>query len=597
MEMLSPGIQIVEKDISLTAKQVPSSITAIIVRSDWGEALKPILVTSEAELVEKFGEPDNWNYEDWYQAWNFLQYSRNLYVIRPIDKSVENPAIMLDADENDSLKAVVEYASFDEMYNSDIAELKLSRISSPRKLTFIFKYVSSKATDFAIAVCSSKDCWDKPICKTNGQVIFEPEIQPVDGSPPLPFSAFFEYEPDWDNGEFAVLVFKRDPESKHFELAESFVCNYNPNKRDAYGRNYFAEEVFFNQSKYFYCKVGEGNPVNTANNELITVQFSSNLNVYPATGNYTDGTLAYDGSGWKKSDIMEAEALLSNPEEFQVNLLVAHALDINGLPTIADQRRDCFCIVPLYDQEILGKSASDATSYIVEQYGIRSTQINKKFNAYNSYTGIYGNIKYQYDKFNDVNRWIPVGGDIAGLIALMDKNYDPWWAPAGFDRGKIRNVIKLAFQPGRTHRDILYYNAVNPIMNVPGEGAAIVWGQKTAIRKPSAMDRVNVRRLLLYLEAVIKEVMMYFLFEFNDEITRARIRGVIEPFLRDVKARRGLYDYLVVCDETNNTPEIIDRNELVVDIYVKPVRVAEFIRINMNVVKTGVKFEEVVGKV
>tara|TARA_R100000458_G_C8172915_1_gene172731 strand:- start:159 stop:767 length:609 start_codon:yes stop_codon:yes gene_type:complete len=200
-----------------------------------------------------------------------------------------------------------------------------------------------------------------------------------------------------------------------------------------------------------------------------------------------------------------------------------------------------------------------------------------------------------YDKYNDVYRMVPMNGDIAGLCAYTDNVADPWWSPAGLNRGNIRGAIKLSYTPKQSERDILYRHRINPIVDFPGQGV-VMFGDKTALAKPSAFDRINVRRLFLVLEKAIATAAKYMLFEFNDEFTRAQFRNMVEPFLRDVQGRRGIFDFKVVCDSSNNTPEVIDRNEFIGDIYIKPARSINFITLNFIAVRTGVEFEEVVGK-
>ena len=204
--------------------------------------------------------------------------------------------------------------------------------------------------------------------------------------------------------------------------------------------------------------------------------------------------------------------------------------------------------------------------------------------------------KYQYDKYNDVYRWIPLNGDVAGLCARTDLERDPWYSPGGFSRGQIRNNIKLAWNPTKSERDDLYVKGVNPVVTFAGEGT-ILFGDKTLLEKPSAFDRINVRRLFIALEKTIARAARSSLFEFNDQFTRAQFVSIVEPYLRDVKGRRGITDYRVVCDETNNTAEVIDRNEFIGDIYIKPARSINFIRLNFVAVRTGVSFEEIVGRV
>jgi phage tail sheath protein FI len=202
--------------------------------------------------------------------------------------------------------------------------------------------------------------------------------------------------------------------------------------------------------------------------------------------------------------------------------------------------------------------------------------------------------KYQYDKYNDEYRYIPLNGDTAGLMVRTDSLRDPWFSPAGFNRGNIKNVIKLAFNPSKSERDTLYKNSINPVVTFPGQGT-VLYGDKTLVGQPSAFDRINVRRLFIVLEKAISTAANFTLFEFNDDFTRAQFRNLVEPFLRDVKGRRGVSDFRVVCDTTNNTPSVIDRNEFVGDIYIKPNKSINFIQLNFVAVRTGVEFSEIVG--
>ena len=199
-----------------------------------------------------------------------------------------------------------------------------------------------------------------------------------------------------------------------------------------------------------------------------------------------------------------------------------------------------------------------------------------------------------FDKYNDVYRYVPLNGDTAGLCANTDAVADPWYSPAGYTRGNVRGAIKLSYNPKNSERDQLYRHRINPVTNFPGQGV-VLFGDKTALAKPSAFDRINVRRLFLVLEKAIATAAKYQLFEFNDEFTRAQFRAMVEPFLRDVQGRRGIFDFKVVCDGSNNTGEVIDRNEFIGDIYIKPARSINFITLNFIAVRTGVEFSEVGG--
>lgn len=255
------------------------------------------------------------------------------------------------------------------------------------------------------------------------------------------------------------------------------------------------------------------------------------------------------------------------------------------IDNIAEVRRDCVVFAsPTYEDVV--NNSLDALDDVVAWAGdIKSS----------SYAFLDSGYKYMYDRYNDVMRWVPLNGDMAGLCVYTDGVRDPWYSPAGYNRGQIKNVTKLAFNPAKkSERDVLYSNRVNPVMTQRGQGT-LLFGDKTALSKASAFDRINVRRLFIVLEKTIAEAAKGTLFEFNDEFTRAQFVNLVEPFLRDVQGRRGIYDFKVVCDTTNNTAEVIDNNRFVGDIWVKPAKSVNYIQLNFVAVRSGVEFTEIVG--
>ncbi|SVC26653.1 uncharacterized protein METZ01_LOCUS279507, partial [marine metagenome] len=254
------------------------------------------------------------------------------------------------------------------------------------------------------------------------------------------------------------------------------------------------------------------------------------------------------------------------------------------LITIAENRKDCvvFASPERSDVVNVANSATQKDNVVGFFNGISSS----------SYVFFDSGYKYMYDRYNDVYRYVPLNGDMAGLSARTDMLADAWYSPAGLNRGVVRGAVKLAFNPTKTQRDELYRARVNPVTTFPGQGT-VLFGDKTGLKNPSAFDRVNVRRLFIVLEKAISTASKVQLFEFNDEFTRAGFRNMVEPFLREVQGRRGITDYLVVCDETNNTGEVIDRNEFVAEIFVKPARSINFISLQFVATRTGVSFEEV----
>lgn len=254
------------------------------------------------------------------------------------------------------------------------------------------------------------------------------------------------------------------------------------------------------------------------------------------------------------------------------------------IDNITGQRKDCVAVISPDRSTVVNNIGYEATSVVNWRNVLHDT----------SYAIIDSGYKYQYDRHNDIYRWIPLNGDIAGLCARTDQTNDAWWSPAGFNRGQIKNLVKLAFNPTKTDRDILYKNSINPVVSFPGQGV-VLYGDKTLQAKPSAFDRINVRRLFIVLEKAIATAAKYSLFEFNDAFTRRQFVNLVTPYLRDVQGRRGIYDFKVVCDETNNTAQVIDTNNFVGDIYIKPARSINFIQLNFVAVGTGVQFSEVIG--
>jgi hypothetical protein len=357
------------------------------------------------------------------------------------------------------------------------------------------------------------------------------------------------------------------------------------------------------------AKTPEGNSnyyVNVVNNRSNYIWWaghnSNNTNAgSKATATFTGGTTPQsvsmvngrDGQSPSNAAYIDGYEKFSNPDEVDISFILGAAANqtraVHLINNIAEKRLDCIAILSPERADVVdnalysGKQAEDIVAF-------RDSLPSSSYGVMDS------GWKYQYDKFNDVYRYVPLNGDTAGTMVRTDQQRDPWYSPAGFNRGGIKNVIKLAFNPNKAERDVLYKAGVNPVVSFPGQGT-VLFGDKTLLAKPSAFDRINVRRLFIVLEKAISTASKFTLFEFNDEFTRANFVNLVEPFLRDVQGRRGITDFRVVCDETNNTPEVTDRNEFVGDIFIKPARSINFIQLNFVAVRTGVDFSEVVGQV
>ena len=309
-----------------------------------------------------------------------------------------------------------------------------------------------------------------------------------------------------------------------------------------------------------------------------------------AGDNITDDLAgALDGNpNIEDGDLIDGYTYFQSAEDIDISLILAADSDATVtnflIQDIAESRLDCIVLMSPPLDAVLNNTNSEATDIITYRNNFSDT----------SYAVMDSGWKYTYDKYNDVYRWVPLNGDIAGLCVNTDDTRDPWWSPAGYNRGFIKNVVKLAWNPRQAYRDELYSAGINPVISQPGQGTLLL-GDKTLLSKPSAFDRINVRRLFIVMEKAIAIAAKYTLFEFNDVFTRAQFVSIVTPYLRDIQGRRGIFDFLVVCDTTNNTPEVIDSNSFVGDIYVKPARSINFIQLNFIAVSTGVDFSEVVG--
>ena len=255
------------------------------------------------------------------------------------------------------------------------------------------------------------------------------------------------------------------------------------------------------------------------------------------------------------------------------------------IDNIAESRKDCVVFISPERADVVNNAGDEADDIITFRNSLSNS----------SYAFLDSGYKYAYDKYNDVYTYVPLNGDVAGLAVKTDELRDAWFSPAGFNRGQVKNIIKLPYNPKKADRDILYQADINPIVTFPGQGT-VLFGDKTLLGKPSAFDRINVRRLFIVLEKAIATASKFTLFEFNDSFTRSQFKNLVEPFLRDVQGRRGIYDFKVVCDETNNTGEVIDGNRFIGDIYIKPAKSINFIQLNFVAVRSGVEFSEIVGQ-
>jgi len=352
--------------------------------------------------------------------------------------------------------------------------------------------------------------------------------------------------------------------------------------------NYYADVINKNSQYIWFAnhRQSSGYVANAAliasqsNTTPMTIQFAGGQDG-AAEGTPVIGALTTAYDLFKSTETSSVSLLLTGKSDDTNTTQLANYV----IQNVAQPRMDCVVFVSPNKATVVNNAGNEATSVVNFRNGLTNS----------SYAVLDSGYKYQYDKYSDIYRYVPLNGDIAGLCAYTDNAKDPWWSPAGFNRGQIKNVVKLAFNPSKAQRDLLYPNAVNPVVTFPGQGT-VLFGDKTLQSKSSAFDRINVRRLFIVLEKAISAASQYSLFEFNDAFTRSQFVSLVTPFLQDVQGRQGIYDFRVVCDESNNTAQVIDSNQFVGDIYVKPAKSVNFIQLNFVAVRTGVDFSEIVGK-
>ncbi len=410
-------------------------------------------------------------------------------------------------------------------------------------------------------------------------------------------------ESELKSDELSVLIIDATGEISGKANTVLEVFNYASKAFDAIdykNTSLYYADVVNTQSAYVYFNKHPSSSIEVSDNITTFGWGKSAFDVANTGDKFADLTavLSYTLSGGdsgttpEAADIIDAYDELKNPEDLDVNLLITgnHPTSVIAhVCEMAATRKDCVAFLTPHNNGARYTNRATMTTDILAF----KDSLNVA-DMFHSYCVIDTGFKYMFDPYNRRYRWIPLNGDIAGICARTDELTDPWWSPGGFNRGGVRNIIKLSYNPNQAERDILYPKGVNPVVTFPGSGT-VLFGDRTMQAKPSAFDRINVRRLFIVLEKAISTAAKYQLFEFNDSFTRAQFKNMVEPFLRDVQGRRGITDFKVICDESNNTGEVIDRNEFIADIYVKPARSINFIYLNFIATKTGVDFSTVIG--
>jgi len=551
---LSAGINVSEIDLTTVVPSVSTSTGAFAGKFSWGPVNEIVTISDEVRLAQRFGRPTNSNYEYWFSAANFLAYSNNLKVVRvagsgTLNATAANAGVLIE----NSTDYIINHSA-----------------GANTNGAFAAKYAGDLGNSIRIEMADSN---------TYASWSTDNKAQFTDS----PATSDYVSSVGGANDEIHILVIdtlgKFSGTSNTILEKFAFVSKASDAKINDGTSNYY-KEVLNSRSNYVWWLN------HVAGTNWGSVASNTNFNLMNSTSSIqlssgADGTIA-------SANIVTAYGQVANPDAIDVSLIVtgpADATIASAIIDIADTRKDCVVFV------------SPEKTDCVDNYGNETTDILAYRNSLtsSSYAVMDSSWKYQYDKYNDTYRWVPLNGDIAGLCARTDLERDPWFSPAGANRGIIRNIVKLSWNPNKADRDNLYTKGVNPVVTFAGEGT-MLFGDKTMLSRPSAFDHINVRRLFIVLEKSVARAARSSLFEFNDQFTRAQFVNLVEPYLRDVQVRRGNTDFRVVFDETNNTPEVIDRNEFVGDIYIKPARSINYIQLNFVAVRTGVRFEEIVGR-
>ena len=555
---LSAGVNVSEIDLTTVVPSVSTSIGAFAGPFAWGPANTVITVSDEVRLTDVFGKPDSTNYEYWFSAANFLAYSNNLKLVRAI-----NTGTTRNATGNTANSVLIT--------NDDSWDLSYSSGSSNTYGVFAARYAGAIGNSLRVSMADAAtfSSWTYATLFNSA-----------------PGTSNYASKQGGSFDEMHVIVIDEDGlfSGQQGTVLEkySFVSKGSDSKDDSGNSNYY-KNIIADRSKYVHWMDhpyanGASNWGTTVSNKTFA-NLSSNVTISLTGG--VDGTVV-------TGNVISAYDKFDSTEAVDISLVISGPANeslADSLITMCEDRKDCIVFLSPEKTDVVNNPGSEVTD----------TKTYRDTLTTSSYAVMDSNWKYQYDKYNDVYRWVPCNGDVAGLCARTDLERDPWFSPGGLNRGIIKNVIKLAYNPSKTNRDDLYVKGINPIVSFQGEGT-VLFGDKTLLVKPSAFDRINVRRLFIVLEKAIARAARFSLFEFNDQFTRAQFVSLVEPFLRDVQGRRGITDFRVVCDETNNTGEVIDRNEFIGDIYIKPARSINFIQLNFVAVRTGVSFDEVVGQ-
>ena len=666
---VSPGVEVKEVDLTNIVPAVSTTIGAVCGPFEKGPVSEITSISSEKQLVEVFGKPNANNFEYFFTAANFLQYSNSLRVVRT-ESALKNAssggsgilirntlhyqesfadgqgthgtwsARTAGIHANGIKIDICDKNNFSEMSNKQVNDASASAAEATITMDafdaadfavgeVIEFYSDAGGTVFATGHEAQK--YEITAVDFSAETITFRQLDDPAGSGLIAdladdsyvkrywsFSDLFDTAPGTSefasargvgDDEIHIVVYDSSGRQTGFDndvagerlnsVLETFAfVSKHPEATTPQGNSNYYPDVIYRDSKFVYwgdhptaaidASGDWGQPLSSD----LSVQGSKFFNKL-STGveNVDRSTLANGTDDYAVTDgeQLTSYARFDDGEAVDVNLIMAAKATstlATNLVTIVEKRKDALVFISPERSDVVGVADSNT----------QTTNVKNFFDLLpsTSFAVFDSGYKYQYDRFNDVYRYVPLNGDIAGVTAFTESVADAFFSPAGFTRGQIRGAVKLAYEPNKDQRDTLYKARINPVNSFPGQGT-VLFGDKTALAKPSAFDRINVRRLFIILEKAIATAAKFQLFEFNDEFTRAQFKNLVEPFLREIQGRRGITDFKVVADESNNTGEVIDRNEFVADIFVKPTRSINFITLNFVAVRTGVAFTEIGG--
>ena len=685
-DLVSPGVQVKEKDLTASVRSEPTSIGATAIISNWGPMNEVVTISDETELVSIFGKPNGTNYLYWFSAANFLAYSNTLRVVQMETTGAKNAvetgtAILIPnttsyqvgdgtngpysggeatsiggfcarypGTKGNSIRisscftgqAVPATYEASAYYTQDVGGaggITAAMAAGSTVLTVTasmdiavddiisFGTEGPYSTPDAVALAEKGQKYKvTAYASTSLTVERYPSVNAVglvsaiDGSGTVvSINRYWQYWDQFDgppgtstwmkniqggltNGKDEMHIIVIDNDGGITGSPGTILEKWSNLSKmagavtDSGDNNYYADALYIG-SNYIYwvdhptgatnwgTEPSTGNAPSTVTAAmLLTAGWSINMSGGVGGVAPTEGERALAFDRFADADGVDFNLLISGPATVGGAAGTAHAIDLIDL---VEKRKDSVVFLSPYTNAVV--NVANAYQQVNNVTGWADSLPSSSYAVFDS------GYKKMYDKYNDVFRWVPLNADIAGACARTDAIEDPWWSPGGLSRGQIRGAVELALNPTQTERDALYRSRVNPVVTFPGEGT-VLWGDKTALAQTSAFDRINVRRLFITIEEAIAKASRTVLFEFNDTFTRENFLGMVNPYLRDVMARRGITDFLAVCDETNNTGQVIDNNEFRADIYVKPARSINFITLTFIATRTDIAFSEVVGR-